>query len=143
MAEGYEGLQVWQKAHAFVLDVYKVTAKFPKEETYGLISQLRRASVSVPTNIVEGKNRGTDGDYSRFVYISRASCGEVEYLLLLAKDLGFLAIPEFVRLDQEIRTIGKMLNGLLKSFDKVPARSPKPGGRGLAAVGKLGKEKDK
>lgn len=142
MAEGYEGLLVWQKAHAFVLDIYRVTADFPKEETYGLVSQLRRASVSIPTNIVEGKNRGGDGDYARFVYISRASCGEVEYLLLLAKDLGFLPSPVFEKLNGEVRTIGKMLNGLLKSLDNAPARSLKAGGRGLGAGGKDRKERD-
>ncbi|MBT9134552.1 MAG: hypothetical protein DDT38_01287 [Firmicutes bacterium] len=103
MAGSFEGLQVWQKAHAFVLEVYKVTTRFPRTDD---------------------------------TCISRASCGELEYLLLLAKDLEFISDADFQRLNADIRTIGKMLNGLVKSLDAHRPLAPTAGGRGLAAGGK-------
>ncbi|MBS3984014.1 MAG: four helix bundle protein [Selenomonadales bacterium] len=136
MTGGHETLLVWQKAHAFVLDAYKITANFPRDELYGLTSQIRRAAVSVPTNIAEGKNRGSDADYARFLYISRASCGELEYLLLLAKDLGLLPEQEYRRLDAEARTVSRMLNGLLKALASPPTVVPRAGARRLAAGSK-------
>src|SRR5262245_47539385 len=86
-------IRVWQRAHALVLDVYRATQQFPKEERYGVTSQLRRAAVSVPTNIAEGSKRDSNAEYSRFLNIAEASMAETEYLLLLSRDLGYLQPP--------------------------------------------------
>ncbi len=86
----FEKLAVWQKAHNLVLSIYSSTLSFPKEEMYGLTSQLRRASISIPTNIVEGRARGSTPDFIRFLRIARGSLEETEYLLLAARDLQYL-----------------------------------------------------
>lgn len=88
-AKTFEDLLVWQKAHAFVLKAYRYTAKIPREELFGLVSQTRRAAVSIPANIVEGFRRRTRADKGRFLNIAQASLEEVRYYLLLAKDLGY------------------------------------------------------
>lgn len=116
MNNGHERIIAWQKGHQFVLELYKATAGFPREEQYGITSQIRRAAVSIPANIAEGKARGTDKDYVRFLYIARASCAEVEYLLLLSRDLGFFAEDQFTNLDSSVREVGKVLNGLIRSL---------------------------
>lgn len=87
----YHRLEVWRQAHQFVLEIYQVTDKFPTEEKYGLTSQLRRAAVSVPTNIVEGHAKRTRADFLRFLDTAKGSLTECEYLLELARDLGYLA----------------------------------------------------
>lgn len=84
-----EDLIVWQKAHQLVLSIYKETRKFPKEELYGLVSQMRRASVSVPANIAEGFRRRTKSEKQRFVTIAHGSLEETRYFLILSKDLGY------------------------------------------------------
>ena len=85
----FEDLLVWQKAHQFVLITYKLTRQFPKEEQYGLISQIRRAAVSVPANIAEGFRRRTKADKQRFLTIAHGSLEEVRYYLMLSEDLGY------------------------------------------------------
>ncbi len=80
-------LIVWQKSHELVLKIYKITKDFPKDEMYGLTSQIRRASVSIPSNIAEGKARGSNKEYKRFLLMARGSLEETKYQLLLAKDL--------------------------------------------------------
>ena len=82
----FRQLKVWEKAHHLALEVYKTTATFPKEEIYGLTSQLRRASVSIPTNIAEGCGRNTNADFARFLQIAMGSASETEYELILAHD---------------------------------------------------------
>ena len=114
--QDYKSLIVWQKAHRLTLDIYKVTKDFPKDETYGLISQIRRASVSIPTNIVEGSGRSTQNDFARFLYISFGSGNELEYELLLAKDLSYLSKEKFDILSDQIIEIKKMLSGLIKKI---------------------------
>lgn len=89
-SKSFEELIVWQKAHQLTLEVYKLSKNFPKEETYGLTSQLRRASVSIAANIAEGYKRKTKNDKVRFFNISEGSLDEVKYYLILAKDLGFV-----------------------------------------------------
>ena len=84
----FNDLKVWQRSHALVLEVYRRTASFPDGERFGLISQLRRAAVSVPTNIAEGSKRQRSQDYARFLNIAEGSLAEVEYLLLLSRDLA-------------------------------------------------------
>ena len=89
MAKRFTDLVVWQKAHSFVLSVYRLTADFPKEETYGLTSQLRRASVSIPANIAEGFKKRGQADKSRYLNIAQGSLEECRYYLILANDLGY------------------------------------------------------
>ena len=88
--KSFEELIVWQKAHQLTLDVYKMTQQFPKEEIYGITSQIRRASVSIAANIAEGYRRRTRKDKARFFNISEGSLDEVKYYLILAKDLSFI-----------------------------------------------------
>ena len=89
-AKSFEDLIVWQKAHQFVLNVYKLTTSFPKHELYGLVSQMRRAAVSIPANIVEGFRKSTKPDKARFYNIAQASLEEIRYYLILSRDLGYI-----------------------------------------------------
>jgi four helix bundle protein len=86
----FRKLDVWAKAHALTLAIYRVTAGFPTEERYGLTSQLRRAALSIPTNITEGCGRNTDAEFNRFLEIAMGSASETEYLLLLSFDLKYI-----------------------------------------------------
>ena len=88
-ARTFQDLLVWQKAHAFVLEAYKLTATFPKSETYGLASQMRRAAVSIPANIAEGFRRRSKADKARFLNMAEGSVEECRYFLILTKDLGY------------------------------------------------------
>ncbi len=90
LRKDFRNLKVWEKSHRLTLQMYKITRSFPKEELYGLTSQIRRASVSVPTNIAEGCGRGSDADFKRFLQIAFGSASEVEYLLLLSTDLQYV-----------------------------------------------------
>jgi four helix bundle protein len=112
----FRSLKVWEKAHAFVLWVYKETAAFPTEERYGLTSQMRRAAVSIPNNIAEGCGRGSDPDMARFIQTSMGSASEVEYLLLLSRDLGLLSEGPYQNMTSEITEIKRMLTGLIKTL---------------------------
>jgi four helix bundle protein len=85
----FQNLEVWQRGHALTLAIYQLTRKFPADERYGLTSQIRRASSSVPTNIAEGSKRAKANDYARFLNIAEASLAEAEYQLILATDLGY------------------------------------------------------
>lgn len=91
MVGSYERLDVWERAHALALQTYEVTREFPRSELYGLVSQLRRAAVAIPTNVAEGQSRGSRQDYLRFCFFARGSLSELTYLLRLAKDLGYLS----------------------------------------------------
>jgi four helix bundle protein len=112
--QDYKELLVWQKAHAFTLDVYKNVSCFPKEETYNLVSQLKRASSSIPTNIAEGTGRFTQKDFASFLQNALGSAHEVEYLLLLSKDLGFISDNSFIELNSTVNEIKAMLIALIK-----------------------------
>ena len=111
----FKTLQVWHKAHAIVLRVYKVTASFPKEELYGLTSQIRRAAASVPANLAEGCGRDTQTELARFVHIATGSAVELEYHILLAHDLGFIDQGTFTELDANINEVKRMLAGFAKT----------------------------
>ncbi len=105
-AESFEQLVVWQKAHAFVLEVYRLTKSFPDEERFGLTQQFRRAAVSIAANIAEGFRKRAVNDKARFFNISEGSLEECRYYLLLARDLGYLANIEHVwSLSTEIRKL--------------------------------------
>jgi four helix bundle protein len=108
----FNNLKVWQRSHALVLNIYKLTASFPREERFGLVSQLRRAVISVPTNIAEGAKRHGQQDYARFLNIAEGSLAEVEYLVLVSRDLEYLARKTVESVRQEISEIARMLNGL-------------------------------
>jgi four helix bundle protein len=114
--QDFRNLRVWQKAHAFVLSVYRWTGNFPQHELFGLRSQVRRATVSIPANIAEGCGRGTDPDFRRSVHIAFGSACEVEYFLLLAHDLGYLPSEDHVRLTDEVVEVKRMLSGLLATL---------------------------
>ena len=111
--QDFKNLVVWQRAHRLAWDVYDVSQGFPVEERFGLTSQLRRSSVSVATNIAEGSGRGSDADFARFVQISIGSVSELEYQLLLARDLSCLTHSHWSYLTGEAVEIRKMLTGLL------------------------------
>jgi four helix bundle protein len=114
-------LKVWQRSHELTLEVYRVTASFPSAERFGLISQLRRAAASIPTNIAEGSKRESNQEYARFLNIAEGSLAETEYLLTLSRDLGFLAGDSANELLKEITEIARMLNALKKKVAEVAA----------------------
>jgi four helix bundle protein len=105
-------LKVWQRSHAVVLRVYKLTRTFPADERYGIVSQLRRAALSVPTNIAEGTKREGAQDYARFLNIAEGSLVESEYLLMVSRDLGYASQEEAKSIEKEIREIASMLHHL-------------------------------
>jgi four helix bundle protein len=112
----FKKLKVWQKAHRLTLDVYQASATFPREELYGLTSQIRRSCLSIPSNIAEGCGRGSDTDFARFLQISMGSSSEVEYLLILSRDLQILTTDYYERLSQEVIQIKRMLTSLIKTL---------------------------
>lgn len=105
----YKDLKAWQKADEFAFEVYRITKVFPKDEVYGLTSQLRRAALSVPTNIVEGYARKGDKELGRFVSIAVGSLAETEYLLDFSKRLGYLSEQEFAAIESLRNQVGKLL----------------------------------
>lgn len=109
-------LLVWQKSHELTLKIYQITNRFPKEEMFGLTSQIRRAAASVPSNIVEGKARGSSKEYKRFLLIARGSLEETKYQLLLAKDLKYIDEVSYKEILQLADETGKMLNGLINKL---------------------------
>jgi len=114
----FRKLEVWQIAHKVACEVYRETAKFPKSETYGLTSQLRRSAASVPANIAEGCGRRGDAEFSRFVRISLGSATELEYHLLLSHDVGFLFESSFESLSAQVLRVQGMLAGLNRALKK-------------------------
>ena len=113
----YRKYNVWQKSHSLVIDVYAVTTNFPKTEQFNLISQINRAAVSIPTNIVEGCGRETQKELIRFLYISSGSAHELEYLILLSSDLNFIKKETSEKLLSELLEIKKMLASLIKKIN--------------------------
>jgi len=114
MKQDFRSLLVWQKAIAFVTDIYRATRTFPKDEQYGLTSQLRRAAVSIPSNIAEGQARLTRGEFRQFLGHAKGSLAEVETQLVIAQNLGYLKDPDV--LFDRLHEIARILNGLLNSL---------------------------
>ena len=112
--ENFDKLLVWQRAHSLVLKIYEVTNSFPKEEIWGLTSQIRRAAVSVPSNIVEGKARGSRKDFKRFLLVARGSLEEVKYQSLLAKELKYMNEEQYEEITVMIEDVGRLLGGMIK-----------------------------
>jgi len=109
----FRNLKAWQKAHETALSVYRATQPFPREELYGLVSQLRRAASSVPANIAEGCGCDGNREFARFLNIALRSASETEYHLLLARDLGYLDAKTHELLDDQVTEVKRMLTGLV------------------------------
>jgi len=122
MSLSYRDLRVWQKSMKLVVDVYLATQSFPKHEIYGLVSQMRRAAVSIPSNIAEGKGRLTDRDRSHFFSQARGSLLELETQILIANELNYLPSEESRTLMALSGETGRMLNALVASIRPNPTR---------------------
>jgi four helix bundle protein len=114
----YKELKVWQKARELVKYIYELTSKFPKEEIYSLTSQIRRAGISIPSNISEGAGHSSEKEFSRFLEIAYASSCELDTQIILSFDLNFINSNEFSESNNRIDEIQKMLSGLIKSLKK-------------------------
>lgn len=110
----FTDLTVWQRSHKFVVGIYSLTEQFPQSEQFALTSQIRRAAVSITSNIVEGFDRGSSREFKRFLLISRASLSEVQNQLLIARDLKFIDTIAFKNMAKESVEIHKMINGMIK-----------------------------
>ena len=116
--KSYRDLEVWQGAMDLVVQIYAITKTFPREEMYGLTSQLRRAAVSVPSNIAEGRSKRSTRDFMRFINIAYGSLAEIETQLLISERLHYLSADETAVILEKSATIGRMLNGLLAGLEK-------------------------
>lgn len=114
----FRSLKVWQKSHEFVLAVYRLSTAFPQNEQYGLTHQLRRAAISVPSNIAEGAGRGTEKEFRQFQIIASGSISEAEYQLLLARDLGYLPDDAADALMQQAQELRRMVSGLISTIGR-------------------------
>jgi four helix bundle protein len=114
--ESWRDLLVWQKAHTLTLDIYRITKNFPSDERFRLTDQLCRAAASVPTNIAEGKGRGSTAELRQFLIIARGSIEETRYLILLAHDLGYLPHGDYDQIESTYTEVSKMTNALLRSL---------------------------
>lgn len=112
----FRELKVWEKGHRLTLAVYKATAKFPGQELYGLTSQIRRSCASIPANIAEGYGRSGEVELARFLQIAAGSASELEYHLLLAKDLEMLNRGDHERLTREVTEVKRMLTSLIQKL---------------------------
>ena len=117
MLKSYKDLNVWQKAYSLCLTIYKLTGSFPGEEKYGLTSQIRRAAVSVPSNIAEGYGRKSIKEYIQLLYVAYGSICELETQILLSGDLKYIETGDLERLQQETGEVERMLKALIKSLE--------------------------
>jgi four helix bundle protein len=108
----FTDLEVWQRSHVLVLELYRATGRLLAEERFGLRAQLRRSAISVPTNIAEGSKRQSNAQYARFLDIAEASLAETEYLLILSQDLGYLDAEQVKPLANQVAEIARMLHAL-------------------------------
>lgn len=116
--KNFYDLEAWKNAHELALDVYRLTKKFPSDELYGLVSQLRRASSSIGANIAEGFERYHFNDKIRFYYQARGSTAEVQNFLLLAKDLSYIELEMCGNLGQKANQVRQLINGMIRSIEK-------------------------
>lgn len=112
----FKELEIWKRSHKLTIEIYRATQKFPKEEIYGLTSQIRRAVSSIPTNIAEGCGRRTNAELANFLNIASGSASEVEYELLLARDIDYLAEEQYVQFAKEVREIRSMLAAYMRTL---------------------------
>ena len=120
---GYKDLKVWQKSMDLAVEIYQLVKNLPKEETYGLGDQMRRAAVSIPSNIAEGHGRGADIDFSRFLSIAQGSKSELETQLELCNRLGFLSLEQTAKSLSLLAEIGKMLTVMIRNKRNKPHKS--------------------
>jgi len=113
----FRDLKVWEKAHASVLACYDATKPFPREEIFGLVSQIRRAASSIPANIAEGCGRRGNAELHRFLQMAMGSANELEYHLLLSKDLAYLKVEDHQRLQPQVEEVKRMLASLIRKVD--------------------------
>ena len=118
MAQHYRELIAWQKAMALVIHVYEVTKAFPDDERFGLVSQMRRCAVSIPSNIAEGQARNTNGEFIQFLGIARGSTAELTTQILISERLGYLQTPQVTI--EMVDEVGRILSGLIKSLKTNP-----------------------
>lgn len=118
MADKFEDLPIYKDAHKLVLMIYKITKNFPREEAYGLSSQIRRSSSSVVANIIEGNSRGHKKEFLQFLYVAKGSLEETKYHLILAKDLNYVVNEFYEEIHTQCELVGKQLNGLIKYLKK-------------------------
>jgi four helix bundle protein len=116
--KSYKDLTVWEKSVDLVTEIYKITKKFPKEEMYGLTSQITRAAISIPSNLAEGSGRGTSKSFASFLSISRGSLLEVETQLEIAKRLEYISTEKHNEIGAKLDEIGRMLNGLIRKIEE-------------------------
>ena len=109
----FHQLSIWQKSHQFTLDVYTLTRAYPKDELFGLTSQIRRSSSSIATNIAEGCGRGSDADFGRFLQMAMGSASESEYQILLSFDLNYIDENQFKQMNANVTEIKRMLSSLI------------------------------
>jgi four helix bundle protein len=117
----HEKLEAWSKAIELVIDVYKSSEHFPKEERYGLTSQIRRAAVSIPANLAEGAGRRSQKEFAHFLSNSQGSASELETELIIAHKLGYLDKATFDRLIEQLERIGRLITGLVRHVSRQPA----------------------
>ncbi|HSY92761.1 MAG TPA: four helix bundle protein [Candidatus Binatus sp.] len=113
----FRDLKVWEKSHELTLEIYRVTAAFPKPELYGLTSQIRRCSAFIGANIAEGCGKRGNNEFQRYLQIASGSASELDYHLLLSKDLGFLSDIDYRKLARSLTEVRKMLTSLLQKVD--------------------------
>ncbi|NLC71756.1 MAG: four helix bundle protein [Desulfuromonadaceae bacterium] len=118
MVRTHRDLEVWRKAIDFVTVIYGTTGLFPKSEIYGLTSQIRRSVVSIPSNIAEGATRKNKTEFKQFLYIALSSAAELETQLTISENLGYLQENEIISLTDELNTISRMIQGLIKSISR-------------------------
>ncbi len=114
----FEKLKVWQASHKFVLEIYRLTKKFPSDERHSLTDQIRRSASSIPTNIAEGNERKSKKEYLQFLYISKGSLAETRYHLLLSRDLNYISNDEYLSVQSVAIEISKMLSSLINYLKK-------------------------
>jgi four helix bundle protein len=114
MNRPYKSLDAWNTAMELVFEIYKLIDKFPMHEKYGLSDQLRRAAVSVPSNIAEGSARNTKKEFANFLYVAQGSLSELDTQLEIARGLGYITSDEFERIQEKMDRVGKMITGLIK-----------------------------
>ncbi|MEQ1705683.1 MAG: four helix bundle protein [Rickettsiales bacterium] len=118
MIGGYKDLDVWKKSMALTNLIYDITADFPKSELYGLASQMRRAAVSIPSNIAEGSSRGGTSEYIHFLTIARGSLSEIDTQSLISRDRNYITNEKYQEIEVLLNDIGKMINRLLQALRK-------------------------
>ncbi len=114
--KNFRKLQIWERSHKITLEVYRLTREFPKSESYGLVSQMRRSVSSIPTNIAEGCGRNTEKDFARFLDNAMGSASELEYQLILAHDLEYISLEAYETTNRELTEIRRMLNAFIQKL---------------------------